>query len=97
MIEDKEAAKELLQLNRAATAKTFAAQLAKRGAPGNVTPLYQKNRATAPDGGKFTAAEGEDEQKEIKRTALVAAVKNREKCDFGTAWNIAKAESPELF
>lgn len=97
VIEDKEAAKELLQLNRAATVKTFAAQLAKRGAPGNGTPLYQKNRATAPDGSKFTAPEGEDEQKETQRTALVATVKNREKCNFETAWTIAKAEKPELF
>lgn len=98
VIEDKESAKELLQLNREATVKTFAAQLAKRGTTQTgPAPLYQKNRATAPDGAKFTAAEDEDEQKEIKRTALVATVKNREKCDFGTAWNIAKAESPELF
>lgn len=97
VIEDKEAAKELLQLNRAATVKTFAAQLAKRGTAGNGDPLFQKNRATAPDGSKFTAGEGEDEQKEIQRTAFVAMVKNREKCDFGTAWNIAQAERPELF
>lgn len=95
VIEDKEAAKELLQLNRAATVKTFAAQLAKLG--GNpATPLYQKNRATAPDGKTFLAA-SDDEKKESQRTALVATIKNREKCDFGTAWAIGKAEKPELF
>ncbi|MEO5914856.1 MAG: phage protease [Luteolibacter sp.] len=94
VIEDKEAAKELLQLNRAATVKTFAAQMAKRGEDPN-KPLFQKNRATPPDGKKFT--EAEDDQKESKRTALVATVKNREKCDFQTAWTIAKGEKPELF
>ena len=95
VIEDKESAKELLQLNRAATVKTFAAQQAKK-AGGTPTPLYQRNRATAPDGGKFTAADDGDTN-EAARTALVATVRNREKCSFSNAWDIAKAEKPELF
>jgi phage I-like protein len=96
VIGDVDSAKLLLQSNREATVKLFSAQLAKKGTTnGNPDPLFQKNRSTAPDGKKFL--EGEDDQKEAKRTSLVAMVKNREKCDFGTAWTIAKGESPELF
>lgn len=37
------------------------------------------------------------EARDSQITAAVAAVKDREKCDFQTAWAIAKAENPELF
>lgn len=98
VIEDKDSAKLLLQSNRDATVKFFTAALAKAQANGEnkITPLYQKNRATAPDGAKFTAA-GDDEVKASKAAAFVAVVKNREKCGFDAAWQIAKGEKPELF
>lgn len=99
VIEDKEAARELLQMNREAARKSFTAQLAKfGGGASNVTPIYQKNRATAPDGAKFAAAtEDEAEAKADQAAAYVAIVRNREKCGFQQAWDIARGEKPELF
>lgn len=96
VIEDKDSAKLLLQTNRDATVKLFTAAQAKLGGDPR-KPLYQKNRATPPDGSKFTKDADEEEKKESARTALVATVRNREKCDFQTAWSIAKGEKPELF
>lgn len=73
VIEDKDSAKELLQTNRAATVKLFTAAQAKKAAGGDekITPLYQKNRATAPDGAKFTGAVNPDDEKKA------AAIRNR--------------------
>lgn len=97
VIEDKESAKALLQMNREAAVKLFTANQAKAAGSGEGKAVYQKNRATAPDGSKFKKDADDEEQKEIARNGLVATVRNREKCDFKTAWDIAKAEKPELF
>ena len=96
VIEDKESARELLQLNRDTAVKFFTAAQAKvKAADAGTPPIYQRNRATAPDGAKFTVVD--EDKNEIPRMALVATVKNREKCSFETAWTIAAAEKPELF
>lgn len=96
VIGDKETARELLQMNRAVTVKHFAAQLAQRGMQtSGPAPLYQKNRATAPDGSKFYREEGEVDT--AAQRALVASIQQREKCKFSEAWNIAKTEKPHLF
>lgn len=97
VIADKESAKLLLQTNRDAVVQLFTAAQAKKATGGDngiIPPLYQKNRATAPDGKKFFES-GNDRSAEQR--SLVATIQNREKCAFSAAWNIAKAERPELF
>jgi len=37
------------------------------------------------------------EDKGETQKAVVTAIRNRERCNFETAWNIAKGERPELF
>lgn len=101
VISDRESATILLQTNREAAVKFFTAAAAAKAttdaaAGTKVIPLYQKNKASPPDGSKFTAAAGEDPN-ETERLALVATVKNREGCPFEQAWTIAKGEKPELF
>jgi phage I-like protein len=94
VIEDKDSAKVLLQTNREATVKFFTAAQAKQGEK-SPAPLHQRNRATAPDGSKFSGTE--DDKKDEERVKLVATVKNRDRCNFETAWATAKLEKPELF
>lgn len=96
VIDDKESATQLLQLNRDAAVKTFASMQARltEKAAAKTTPIFQKNRATAPDGTAFASDESATAE---QAAAHVAVVKNREKCTFETAWQIARAERPELF
>ncbi|MEO5917369.1 MAG: phage protease [Luteolibacter sp.] len=94
VIGDPEAAKQLLQVNRAAAIKIFDGMLVKRVPYTPPERVFQKNRATPPDGRKFF---GDSDRDETQCRALVATVQNREKCNFSTAWEIAKAEKPELF
>jgi len=105
VIEDKEAAKELLQLNRATAVKLFTAAQAKKtadaaasGAPATRNaPLYQKNRATPPDGlDHFSAPDAAQEAAtakfrsiEIRAQALVI----ERKMPFSAAFEAAKAEA----
>lgn len=65
VIEDKDSAKTLLQTNREATVKLFAAAQKKKAGEtqdGTPQPVYQRNRATPPDGRKVLA-QTEEEQK----------------------------------
>lgn len=38
-----------------------------------------------------------EDDKAAAQNAAVTSIRNRERCDFQTAWNIAKGERPELF
>lgn len=99
VIESAEDAKPFFISNRDGAIKMFTGMRKKLGDGGGgktaKQPLYNRATATAPDGNKFSAAE--DDKVESQRLALVATIKNREKCDHGTAWEIAKGEKPELF
>ena len=99
VIEDKEAAKELLQMNRESTVKLFRAAQAKKGTSTVQDPIYQKNRAIAPTGEKFTEAE------EQKATAKFRAISGRatqltnearsagKSRDWNSCWAQAEAEA----
>lgn len=95
VIEDKDSAKLLLQTNREATVKLFTAAQAKKGGD-TTTPLYQRNRATAPDGKKFQDAEQADEAATAKFRAIGARANQlvaEKKIPFGQAFEQAKAEA----
>lgn len=95
VIEDKESAKELLQTNRAATVKLFTAAQAKAAAGGDgvITPIYQKNRATAPDGKKFSdGGSGEDDKKAASMRNRAQEIMAKEKIPFNAAFARAQAE-----
>ncbi len=102
VIDDKEATKELLQTNRAATIKVLDAAKAKLaksqadGGDGILKPVFQKNRATAPDGKQFQ--EGDDEPDETasakyrQAEARAHALVKSDRIPFGLAFDKAKAE-----
>lgn len=100
VIEDKESAKELLQLNRATAVKFFTAAQAKKAAdsPADgkiVKPLFQQNRATAPDGKKFTTPDAADEAATAKYRAIESRAQTimvERKLPFTAAFDAAKAE-----
>jgi hypothetical protein len=93
VIEDKDSARELLQTNREATVKFFAAAQAKKATGGNPAPLYQKNRATAPDGKKFTEADPAENQKKAAQIRnRAAAIQASEGIPFNQAFGRAQAE-----
>ena len=97
VIEDKESAKLLLQTNRDAAVKLFTASQAKKAAGGatNVTPIYQKNRATAPDGKKIIDADATDDAVTAKFRAIETRAHSlvRERgLTFTAAFDAAKAE-----
>ena len=97
VIDDKDSAKELLQLNRALGVKLYTQLQTKKAAADKViTPLFQKNRATAPDGKKFTAPDAEQEAATAKFRAIESRaqtlVKERN-MTFSAAFDAAKAEA----
>lgn len=97
VIGDKDVARELLQMNREVTLRHFAAQQARQVVKATApAPLYQKNRATAPDARKFFEPDT-GEAKSLQQRSIVTAIQRREKCNFSEAWNIAKTENPDLF
>jgi len=90
-IKNKDAVKAQYVKNKVDTIATFEA-LADVPATA-ATPATVHNRAGAktPEGGGLIL-----DQASAQRAA-VAVIRNREKCDHKTAWNIARAEKPELF
>lgn len=96
VIEDNDSARELLQTNREATVKLFTAAQAKLkagGDKGNITPLYQKNRATAPDGAKFSAeGKPEDAKKAAAIRNRASEIQTKENIPFSQAFSRASAE-----
>jgi hypothetical protein len=101
VIDDKESAKDLLQLNRDKAVKVFEGLQAKLGkkpaGKGGEGPLFQKNRATAPDGEKkFREAAEEDEKATAKFRAIEAraqVIAADRKIPFAQAFEAAKAEA----
>ena len=55
------------------------------------TPLTNRQKAKTP------AADAADPAVAQKQTAAVKAIRNRDRCDFSTAWRTAQVEKPELF
>lgn len=92
----KEAARELLSMNRDKAVKLFEGQLAKQGG-GDANHVHQKNRATPPDGAKYFA---DGEQQDAAATAKFRAIEARSavlvkehNIPFGQAFEMAKAEA----
>jgi phage I-like protein len=100
VIEDADATKELLQLNREATVKDLTARLAKvKGkttGDGTPAPVFQQNRATAPDGKKFATTEDEPDEaasaKYRQAEARAHTLATAERIPFSLAFDKAKAE-----
>ena len=90
-IKNKDAVKAQYVKNKVDTIATFEA-LADVPATA-ATPATVHNRAGAktPEGGGLIL-----DQASAQRAA-VAVIRNREKCDHKTAWNITRTEKPELF
>ncbi len=57
-------------------------------------PVFNRETAKSPEPVE-AGASGDDKYR--KQSALVASIRNREKCNFQTAWDMARAEKPELF
>lgn len=98
VIDDKEAAKEMLQLNRDTAVKVFQGARSKMGdGKGGERPLFQRNRAKAPDGdGKFQEGAKADEAATAKFRSIEArahAIAAERKIPFGQAFDTAKAEA----
>ena len=101
VIDDPASAKELLQLNRALGVKLYTqlqtklAAIDAAAAGRKVIPLYQKNRATAPDGKKFLTPDAEQEAATAKFRAIESRAQTLvtdRKLPFSQAFDIAKAE-----
>ena len=103
VIDDQDSAKELLQLNRATAVKFFTAAQARKTAdaasnpaPASRSPLYQKNRATPPDGLKhFATPDAEAEAATAKFRAIESRAQTlvlERKLPFSQAFAAAKAE-----
>ena len=54
--------------------------------------IFNRHTAGTPD----AVADAKDDAS-AKQMAAVSSIRNREKCNFDTAWQIAKGEKPELF
>lgn len=91
-IKDAKAVKKQFVANKEATVALFAS-LADAPAPAaGKAPAVTHNRAAAQ-----TPAGGQVLNQADAQKALVAVIRNREKCDHKTAFNLARAEKPELF
>lgn len=55
------------------------------------------NRANTTQPGSVVEDDEKVANRAGERQALVEGIKNRESCDFNTAWNIARGQKPELF
>lgn len=94
----KEDARKLLSLNRELGVKLYSNMLAKQGdTTGNPTPLYQKNRATPPDGARhFATAEQQDAAASAKFRSIEArahTLVNERSIPFAAAFELAKSEA----
>lgn len=75
--------------NRAATEKLMEASFPEQKGTERIF-----NRS----GAQPEVAESKTEDEKAKaQSSVVTAIRNRERCNFETAWNIAKGERPELF
>lgn len=99
VIEDRDAARELLQVNRASTVKFFRAAQAKKGTTSPPEPLHQRNRATPPKGEKFSEADEEKVSAKYRQisgraTQLANDAKASGKSrDWNSCWAQAEAEA----
>jgi len=87
-IKNKDAVKAQFVKNKADTITMFEA-LAE--VPEKTATVHNRAGAKTPEGGGVIL-----DQASAQRAA-VSVIRNREKCDHKTAWNIARAEKPELF
>lgn len=87
----REEAKPLLMTNRAGAL----ALLGGRAAGSHVRQPLTNRKAAMTPGQK--PAKAPLANRAADQNALVAAIRNREKCDFNTAWTLARQEKPELF
>jgi phage I-like protein len=98
VIVDKDSTKELLQMNRAATVKMLEAQQTKQPATkaASEAPIYQKNRAKAPDGKSLMETEEEaTDEATAKFRAIEArahAIVSERRMTYSNAFEAAKAE-----
>jgi|GEM_PF-2055368 hypothetical protein len=91
-IKDPAAVKTQFVANKAATIALFAS-LADQPAPVPAPAATVHNRAAAktPEAGAVVLDQA------AAQRAAVTVIRNREKCNHKTAWNIARVEKPELF
>lgn len=82
--------REQLIKNRAAAVKLMEASFPEVK---NTERIFNRAGAKAPE-----SVGNEDESaRAARQNSVVTSIRNREKCNFQTAWNIAKGEHPELF
>jgi len=60
-------------------------------ASARATPLHNRNDAKPPDGTALTLNNSQAQNHAVK------LIQNRDKCDFQSAWDIARTEKPTLF
>ena len=82
--------KKAILANRA-DAEVLLAGLPERAAPQAPERIHNRATAKTPE----TVGDGNDSSK--AQADLVAGIRNRERCTFERAWEIAKAEKPEMF
>lgn len=91
-IKDPAAVKKQYVLNKEATIALFASLADPAGGTAKAPVVHNRAGAKTPDA---AGAAGTD--KAVSQAAFVQQVRNREKCDHKTAFNLARAEKPELF
>ena len=90
-IKNKDAVKAQFVKNKADTIVTFEALADLPATPVVAATVHNRAGAKTPEGGATVVNKAADQR------ALVSVIRNREKCDHKTAWNLARAEKPELF
>lgn len=93
VIANRDEVKALLLANRDGTLKLLGALKKPAAATQAPTPLHNRLQAGQPDPARHNGADTIS----ARRNAAVQVIMNREKCDFKTAWNQAKADKPDLF
>lgn len=93
VIANRDEVKAMLLANRDGTLKLLGALKKPAASPQAPVPLHNRQKAGQPDPARHTGDDGIS----ARRNAAVQVIINREKCDFRSAWNMAKAEKPELF
>ncbi|MFU8894012.1 MAG: phage protease [Luteolibacter sp.] len=87
--------REQLITNRESAEKLMEASFPEKPAAKPEPRIF--NRADANPEVANTTHQLPADEKARKQNALVASIRNRERCNFETAWTMAKSESPELF